>query len=335
MGFSSQAGKVVLRKQSVPGTLAADLATAGIALPLRSGALATSRELLVPDPEIGGGRDIRQAYLGAVSWAGDYELYVRPDGIATLLYGTLGAAEAPVTATGVTTHTITSSDAAQLPFYSIHEEIGAGLELFNYTDCVMNTLHLESDANGYLMGTVGIIGARGVAAATAIPTPTWDEGPMFVGTNILVTYGGVTLPAKSFSLDINNNFSDDDFRLGSFFLGDLTPQGREVTASFNIRETSSALWRQATLGAAAATTVQGTTVVDDLVIHAETYETIGATATRYSLDITIPNYVLKPYSFSVSGADVIESDIEGQALRPDSGIALMTAVVKTETATIA
>ena len=33
-----------------------------------------------------------------------------------------------------------------------------GYEIFKYTDCKVNTLHLEADANGYLMGTVGMIG---------------------------------------------------------------------------------------------------------------------------------------------------------------------------------
>jgi hypothetical protein len=336
MGYSSQAGQVLLRTQAVQGTYQADTGTAGVGMKLRSGSLGTNRELMIPDPEIGGGRDVVDAYGGAVSWGGDYEFYARVDGLATLMKACLGTAAAPVTATGVTTHTITPSDAAQLPFLSIEEKIGAGLETYNYTDAVVNTLHLECDANGYLMGTAGIIAAKQIAGATPTPAPVWDNTPMIVGTNVTITYNAVSLPAKSFSLDINNNFEDDDFRLGSFYIGDLTPKRREVTASFSIRESSSALWRQATYGTTAATAPGGLPTKQQLIITCLTYENIvgGTPTTPNTLTITIPNFILKPYSLSASGDDVIESDIEGQAVRPVPGTPLCTVVFKTGKATI-
>jgi hypothetical protein len=329
MGFSSQSGQLILRTQTAQGTYNADVATGGVAMKTRSGTLGPSRELLIPDPEIGGGRDVTDALLGAVSWAGDYEFYARPDSLATLLRAALGTAGAPATTAGVTTHTITPSDSS-LPYLSIEERISSGLEVFQYTDCVVNTLHLEADANGYLMGTVGLIAARQVAGGTA-STPTYvDELPLMVGTNIAVQYNGVTLPAKSFSLDINNNFEDDDFRLGSFYIGDLTPKRREVTASFNIREANSALWRQAVYGTSAATQAGGVTTKQALVITASTYEDIvGGAGTKYQIGINIPKYTLTPFALSVSGDDIIEDDIAGQALRPAIGTPLLTATIKT------
>ena len=339
MGFSSQSGQVILRSQAVQGTYQADTGTAGVAAYLRSGSLGANRELMIPDPEIGGGRDVVDAYLGAVSWSGDYELYGRVDVLSTLLKACLGTAAAPVTATGVTTHTITPVDSGTLPYLSIEENIGGSLETFRYTDAVVNTLHLEADANGYLMATAGLIGAKQTAGAVkSTPTPTqWDNTPMIVGTNVTVTYNSVTLPAKSFSLDINNNIEDDDFRLGSFYIGDLTAKRREITAGFGIRESSSALWRQATYGVSSATEAGGLTTKNQLVITCQTYEDIqgGTPATKNSLTLTIPKFALSPYSLEASGDDIIESDIEGQALRPAAATPIMTAVVKTGKATIA
>lgn len=109
MGFSSQSGQVILRTQAVQGTYQADTGTAGIAMKLRGGSLGPNRELLIPDAEIGGGRDVVDAYLGAVSFSGDYEFYARMDSLPTLLYAALGTAAAPATVTGVTTHSITPS----------------------------------------------------------------------------------------------------------------------------------------------------------------------------------------------------------------------------------
>jgi hypothetical protein len=336
MGFSSQSGQVILRSQAVQGTFQADTGTAGVGVKLRGGSLGPNRELMIPDPEIGGGRDVTDAYLGAVSWSGDYEMYARVDAIATLLKACLGTAAAPVTATGVTTHTITPSDSGTLPYLSVEENIGGTLETFNYTDAVVNTLHLECDANGYLMATAGLIGAKQVAGVTKTLAPVWDNTPMIVGTNVTVTYNGITLPAKSFSIDINNNFEDDDFRLGSFYIGDLTAKRREITASFGIRESSSALWRQAVYGVSSATEPGGLTTKNQLVITAQTYEDIqgGTPATKNQLSFTIPKFALTPYGLDPSGDDIIENDVDGQALRPDPATPIMTAVVKTAKATI-
>lgn len=335
MGFSSQAGQVVFRTQSVQGTYNADTPTAGVSMRLRSGALGPNRDLMIPDPEIGGGRDVVDATLGAVSFSGDYEFYTRIDSALTLIYAALGA-KAVTTTTGVSTHTLTPTDAS-LPYLSIQESIGPNMEVYEYTDAVVNTLHLECDANGYVMGTVGIVAARQVAGATRAPTPIADAAPLMVGTNVAVTYNAVSLPAKSFSLDINNNFEDDDFRLGSFYIGDLTPKRREVSASFSIRESSNALWRQAVYGTSAATQPGGLTTKQQLVITATSYEDIPASTplTKYSLALTFPKFSLMPYGLGVSGDDIIESDVQGQALRPDIGTSVMTAVAKTGLVTIA
>lgn len=336
MGFSSQAGQVLLRTQAVAGTYQADTGTAGVGIKLRSAGLGTNRELLVPDPEIGGGRDTVDAYLGAAVWGGDYEFYARMNSVTTLLKAVLGSASSAA-ATGVNTHTITPLDTGALPFLSIEEAIGGTMETYHYRDAVVNTLHLEAEANGYLMGTAGIIAAHQVAGNTRTATPQWDNSPMIVGTNITVTYNAVTLPAKSFSLDINNNFEDDDFRLGSFYIGDLTPKGREVTASFGIRPSDSALWRQATYGLSSATEVGGVTTKNALVINCSTYETIAGSTplTPYSLQITIPKFILAPFSLEASGDDVIENDIEGRGVRPDPATPITTVVVKNEETAVA
>lgn len=332
MGFSSQSGQVILKTQATQGVFDPDTGTSGVAVKLRSGSLGPSRELLIPDPEIGGGRDVVDSYLGAVSWSGDLEFYARTDSLVTMLKAVLGTKTSVAgTAAGTFENTITPSDAAQLPFLSIEEKIGSGLEVFNYSDCVANTFHLEAEANGYLQGTLGIIGAKQVAGATPTATPKWDNTPMYVGTNIVITYNGVTLPAKSFSIDINNNFEDDDFRLGSFYIGDLTPKRREVTASFSIREKDSSLWRQAVYGSSTAVAPGGLVTKAPLKISMKTYENIAATTTPRQLDLEIPVFALKPYALGVSGDDVIESDVEGQALRPDPAVGIMSAKVITAT----
>lgn len=338
MGYSSQAGQLLLRTQPTPGVLAADLAAAGVGMKIRSGSLAPSRDLMVPDPEIGGGRDISDAYLGGVSWSGDYEFYARMRSLLTLFNSAFGEVDtAAVGTAGASEHTFTPSDGAALPFLSIEEAIGNGLETFNYTDAVVNTLHLEAEPSGYLSGTAGVIARTQVAAAPRTAEPDWDNGALTVGTNIFVTYNGVTVPAKSFSFDLTNNYADDDYRLGSFYIGDLTPGGREVTAGFSIRESSSAMWRQAVYGTPGATSPGGITTKAPLVITCQTYEMIAGSDPLITerLQLALPQFALTPYSLDASGADIIESDLEGQAFRPDPATPICTAKVRTGAATIA
>lgn len=337
MGFSSQAGQLILATQSAAGVAATIDSANGVAMKLRSGSLAPNRELMVPDAEIGGSRDVVDAYLGTVSYSGDFDFYARLESITTLLRAVLGtsvtAADTP--GAGVTQHTITPSDAGQLPFLSVQERIGSGLDAYDYLDVVVNTFHLEAEANGYLTGTCGLIARLQTVNASPEPTPVWDNSPMIVGTNINITYDGITLPAKSFSLDVTNNFEDDDFRLGSFFINDLTPKRREITLSVKLRHQDETTFRQATYGTAAATAPGGITTKSPLVITCETYENIGATTTKSSIELTLPKVILKPFAFAPSGDDILENDVEMQAVRPNTGVDILTAVVQNGAAAIA
>lgn len=336
MGYSSQSGQVLFRTQAAPGVFQADIGTAGVAMKLRSGSLGSNRDLLITDPEIGGGRDTSDAYLGAASWSGDYEFYTRLESVTTLLKGVFGTAGS-ATVTGVNTHTITPTDSATLPFLSVEEKIGSGLETYQYTDAVVNTFHLEAEANGYLMGTAGLIARIRAAGATPTASPVWDNSPLIVGTNITLTYNSITLPAKSFAFDVTNNFEDDDFRLGSFYLGDLTAKSREVSGSFSIRPTNSALWRQAVYGTSGATAPGGLTTKQELVITCTTYEDIAGSTplTKGSIQITVPDVILEPYGLEPSGDDVIENDVSWRAVRPDVGTPICTVVVENGKAAIA
>lgn len=339
MGYSSQSGQVLLRTQATPGVFAPDFADEAVAMKLRGGSLGPNRDLLIPDPEIGGARDTTEAYLGAASWSGDYEFYARLEAITTLLQGCLGtpAVTALLGTAGGWSHTFTPTDNATLPNLSIEERIGSGLETFQYTDAVVNSFHMECEANGFLMGTAGLIAKKQIAGATPTADPNWDESPLLVGTNTVCTLGGVSLPAKSFGFDINNNFEDDDFRLGSLYLADLTAKNREVNGSVAIRPEDSALWRRAVYGQSALTQVGGLTTKAPLVITSTTYEDITGSdpLIKSSIQVTFPKVVLEPYALEPSGDDIIENDISWRAIRPQVGTPICSIVVKSGMETVA
>ena len=334
MGQTSQSGQVIFATQTAAGVPvdAATLATDGLSVKIRSGSLAGSRDLLVPDPEISGGRDTSDAYLGGVSFSGDYEMYVRFRAVAFFLANCLGV-KATVAVDGVTgayEHTITPSD-GQVPFMTVYEEIGDGLERFIYSDVVVNTFHLEADANGLLSSTVGLIGRMvnpGVAPIDG--TPLVDNTSMVPGTNIVLRYNGVQVPAKSFSFDVTNNFEDDNFYLGSFYLGDLTAKSREVTASMTLRHESNAMMRQALFGASTATQIGGLTTKAKLEVVISAYEDVvgsSPTGTKYSLTLELPKVIFEPFAFEPSGDDAFENDVAMRAVRPNPAVPIVTAAV--------
>lgn len=342
MGFQSQSGHLGIKTQAVKGTFLDPGAVApnqGVFVRLRSGAMGGNRDLLTPDPEIGGNRDIPDAQLGPISFSGEFDFYGRMESIATFLYGALGIKAAPVgTAPTGYLHTITPADTTSLPWLSIEEQIANGYETFKYTDCKVNTLHLEADATGYLMGTAGLIGlTQGLTTATVLGSRRIDTSPLLVGTNVVVQYNGVTLPAKSFSLDITNNIEDDDFRLGSLFLGDLVEKRREVTFGVTIRPNDSAMWRQAMWGSPVATSPLGQSFKDDATITITTYEDIpGADpGVKYTLAFTIPSAIIEPFSLDPSGDDVLQHDLSIRAVRPVPGTPIITAAVRNSYATVA
>ena len=339
MGFVAQAGHFGIKTQAVKGTYLSPGAVApnqGVFLFFRSGALGGNRELLIPDPEIGGSRDIPDAQLGPISYSGEIDMYARMESLASLMRGALGTSATTGTALTGYTHTITPADT--IPWISAEERIANGYEVFKYTDAKVNTLHMEADSNGYLMATVGMIALKQeLTTATAIGVQRRDSSPLLVGSNICVRWGGVDLPAKSFSIDMNNNLEDDDYRLCSLTLGDAVEKRREITMGVTIRPNDALLWKTAMWGGPAAVAPLGQSYKDDVEIEIQSYEDIpGATVgIKYNTTLTIPQAIIAPFSLDPSGDDVLEHDIEIRAVRPNLGTPIITAEVKNSYATIA
>ena len=339
MGFESQSGHVGIKTQAVKGTYMDPGAVSpnqGVFLQTRSGALGGNRELMIPDPEIGGNRDVSDAQLGPISYSGEYDMYARMESIALLLRGSLGAVSTAGTASTGFTHTITPTD-GELPWLSVEERIANGYQIFRYTDAKISTFHMEADSNGYLMATAGLTALRQeTTTATALADRRVDTSPLIVGTNITVAWNGANLPAKSFSFDVNNNIEDDDFRLGSLFLGDISEKRREVTMSVTIRPEDAALWRTGMWGSPAATVPLGQSFKDDVVITVSSFEDIpGATAgVKYSMIVTVPAAIIAPFSVDPSGDDILEHDIEIRAVRPNPNVPILTAAVRNSHATV-
>jgi hypothetical protein len=331
MGFNSQSGQIGFGIQSTKGTAVAATRFTRI----RGGGMGGDRSLLIPDPEVGGSRDIQAAYLGPVAFSGEINFYPRMEMIAMLLFGVLGA-KASTNVAGpplVGTHVITPANT--LPWLTVEERIGQTFESFRYTDTKVNSLKLEADANGYLMGTANLMALRGESGFTAQSTPEYDDTPLVVGSSVTFSFGGVDLRAKSMSWEITNAIESDDFRIGSVFLGDAVEKRRELKCTASYRPDDAVLWKRAMFGSSSVTTPQpGAAYRGAVDITIATYETIGAGITPYSTTISIPQAVVEPFKISPNGDDVIGTDISITAIRPALATALTTVTVVNDLATV-
>lgn len=338
MGFLSQGGQIGIRTQAAKGAYLDPGAAspAGVFMRITSGAMTGNRDLIVPDPEIGGIRDIPDMKLGPIAYVGQYNFLARLDAIATLLRAALGGTSVDAT-TGTPinqAYTHTFGTANVLPWLSVEEGIANAFETFRYTDMKVNTLHLECDSNAYLKGTVGMVGITQLAGATRTVTPAWDNTPLLVGPTVTVQYNSVTLPAKTFSIDINNNLETDDFRLGSLVLGDVTEKRREINFGVTIRPADNTIWRQAMYGTSAATGPGGVPTKQPVVVTVTSYENVGTTTTPYKLQITVPNGIIVPFDLNPSGDDVLQHDLQIRSVRPNPASDIVTTVVTNDLATV-
>lgn len=345
MGFQSQVGQLGLRTQTGLGAYE-DPGAAGLGVFMRhkSGAISPNLELLRPDPEIGGDPDTPGQLLGAASYTGEIEAYTRLRYLATVLQLLCGENSGTSVATGATqgvdlvgVHTIVPQDQGVLHRASIEEAVST-LDTFRYYDAVISDYQFEIEPNGYMMNTMGILAPNQEAGITRTATPDIDTTPLYVGTAMTVTIGGVAsaICVRTLSGEFNNNIEDDVFCLGKTGLTDLTPKRRDFNLSTTVRPDDNTLWREANYGAAAATTVQaGAAAVTDVNINVKSFTPVGTgTATVFELDIDIPVCNIEPFAHEPNGDDVIEWDMNFQAIRPDQATPLATFTVTNDLAAI-
>lgn len=232
------------------------------------------------------------------------------------------------------THVITPGQT--IPWLTVEERIGVSLESFRYTDSKVNSLKLSADANGFLMGSADLIAIHQDSDFTAQSNPAWDQTPQMVGGQVAVQFNGATFLSKSFNFEVNNNIETDDFYLGQVELGDAVEKRRELKLGFTYRPQDSSLMKSAMYGDSTYTFAKaGRAYRGPVKIVMTSFETIGniVAGTPFSSTLELPNCVIAPFSFSPSGDDVIQNDLELTPIRPDSNESILTATVVNDLAT--
>lgn len=304
MSYSSQTGHFGARVQDSQGTFKAPT----FFFKLMSGGLGSNSELLIPDPEIGGSRDIDEAAVGAISYGGTYEFNFRSEDIGILLYGALGNVTVSGLGNGAYKHTFTPANS--LPWLSIEEKVSETYDTFHYTDAKVSSVELNSDANAFLTGSADMIAITQSGNASAA-TPSFDSSPILTSHTGYITLEGTQYYVRSASFSFNNNLEDDDFRVGRRTLGDIPEHRRELSAVLTIRPDDATLYRKAVYGSGTAYTPTNNVHSGALVMQWDSgTNLIGSSAYPYKLKITVDNAYFRPFTVEPSGDDIIEHDLE-------------------------
>ena len=277
------------------------------------------QELLVPDAEIGGDRDIPDAIQeGTLKYSGNADFYLRPNALGHLIRGVTGA----TTSSGITGaaygHTFTFEDNVEP--YSLEARIGEGLEYISVTGAKFSKLHLELGQGELAQGNVEFIGIDGGAGATP-RTESYESTPIMSFAAGTVIIDGGEYKVRSVSTDINNNLNEDDYRVGQRTLGTIKERRRDMTVSVELTPEDSTIFRKTYYGSASATTASGAQTVfqGPLFIRMQTPQLIPGTTVPYQLDINFTKVAFRAAPFTTSGEELITQTLEVVPVKPEGG----------------
>lgn len=306
MDWNAQQGHIGFKGQLNKG----GFLTPTIFTKVLTGGLGSDSDNIIPDPEIGGGRDISEVFPGNVKFSGDTEFLFRPESIGVLLYGLLGTVDTTSPESNVYLHTFQTLQSGSLPYLSAEEKVADDLDTFNYVDGKVNSLSLESEAGELLKGTFNLVFTT-QSGNISPSTPVYDTSPILVSHGGTITLDGSVISCKSISMEINNNLDDDDFRIGNRFLGSLIEKRRELNVSITLRPDDIDLYRKSVYGDAdAAYTPKNSVYTGALIADFQSPGNIGATSLPYRLQITFAKVAFKAFPINPSGDDPIEFELE-------------------------
>lgn len=262
---------------------------------------------LIPDVEIGSGVDITDVHQGVYKISGDIESYVRPEAIGVLFYGLLGRYQASGelnAGQGNYLHNFMPIVSGSLPYLSFKRGISDNAHVFHDKDCKIDSFSLELNAGEFASAKFGIIGASDAIGAAG--TPVYETAPLLVATKATITIGGSVVSSKKLSLEINNNLVDDDYRIGSRFLGEIAEKRRELSCSIDVvLNPASALYQKSFYGAAASTEAGFDVYADSLDIVLDSPTKIGTSNTTYKILFSIKRAVFMSAPVPASGDDLV------------------------------
>lgn len=214
---------------------------------------------------------------GARSVSGGFTLDLEPENCGELFKFALGS-EGTSGTTSPQTHTFTRLGNALLPSATVWKDLG--LEQFEFTGCMCNTLTISGKAGGAEPYTIAVefLGLeQGVTLGTQ--SVTYETQQPFVFSQSALAVGGTTAIAdyEGFSLTINNNVKIAHTLTSENWAQKIWSEGMQITGTMDLIFEDLTEYNKFLNGTATNITLTLT--------HGAT---IGTGTTHYSLALTMP-----------------------------------------------
>lgn len=331
MSYTSIAGAVGFAHQSAFGTVPSN--SSYLYMPATSVGLNQNQNAQTLPAEVGGDFFLRGSYKGSVTGGGDVGFVARPNSLGHLLLMLCGVDTVSTSGlpSGAYQHTFTpyALGAGNLPWYCTAKDV-AGAYAEQYLNTRMTALKLDVPKSAIMTGTASLDAITpSTITSASLGTKTFDSSPQFqtcIGSLTLTPEGsGSNISADSviverLSLNYNNNLSNDEFYVGSFYRADSTLLQRTVTVDmdFTIRDPAliAAVYNNGAVGASAwsPTIYRGT-----LAVTMNTAYNIPTTAIPYSVVFNFPGIDFLMMPVNMQGSDLIRATLSTQVTLGPSG----------------
>lgn len=184
-------------------------------------------------PNTSAGRVNRSKLKGPVKIEGDVQFPVYIDGTPSMIYYGLGGVTTTETGTntGVFDHVIKKTTVP--PHFDM--EVGKDLKAHRFKSCVVKTMTFDYDPSEAFLATFSVLARKELAAGTLaeVTFPDYNIAKRAAaGTEVKTQINDAAVNyLESVSIEIDNQFVDDHFALGSRYLPNKYVQGLEVTGN--------------------------------------------------------------------------------------------------------
>ena len=275
--------------------------------------------------EVGGDYFLRGAYKASVMMNGDIAFVARPSSLGDLLLMLCGVDTVTNPSSGVYQHTFTPftvSSGNDLPWYTAAKDT-ATLWGDQYTDTRLTSLRLDIPKASIMTGQASLVGITPQTVTSgSYGTKVFDTTPQFqtcIGSVSLTPEGsGSNISSNSiivdrFSLTFNNNLSNDEFSVGSYYLAWITLLQRTVQADLDFTIRDSALYQAVYYnGNSIPTTWQPTLYRGTLSVTMTSAFNIPTTTTPYSVTFNFPGLDFLALPVGLQGADLVRATLSTQ-----------------------
>ena len=204
-------------------------------------------------PEVGGQLFSRGAYKAGVRSKGQVTLLPRPNTVGYFLASIFNSEVVVAAAghTGLYDHTFTVGDTSATPvsWLSLRRMIG-GLYGEQMRDARVGTFRVEAAAANVAQAQVQLLG--GLFEELPAGDVAASDDFVFLTCNADITEGGAPFIVDKVSMDIGAQLTDNEFRVGSYYLDDITMLQRSANFQADVRIKSRDLFAKVYRSSAAA-----------------------------------------------------------------------------------